>query len=246
MSDSSVSSSGQRHSWRASAESDVPRHSLRRLKRLIVTLLLGGLLVVFGLLLLRPFWHSNAQLLVFASPERLAHSEARLLASPPMAYVVEDFSALDSLASVLMQSGSQPGPINLPELSTPDAFSQIGESIDNAVHDGCDVLIVYVKAQGVSENGVAQFCWNFDPQIEPRAELDRTEYSNRILPKADDRVTDCPHNPALDVRHASDPVDDLFSLEVVEQRVDREVAPVRVLVRIAEHVVTSYEQVIGP
>ena len=47
-----------------------------------------------------------------------------------------------------------------------------------------------------------------------------------------------------DVLHPAAPVEDLAAVEVVEERVDREVAPERVLVRLAEDVVAADEEVV--
>ena len=48
----------------------------------------------------------------------------------------------------------------------------------------------------------------------------------------------------VDVVHAAAPVEDLPAVEVVEERVDREVAPERVLVGLAEDVVAADEEVV--
>ena len=82
------------------------------------------------------------------------------------------------------------------------------------------------------------------PEVEARRELDRAEDADRILAEAHARLADGADDAALDVRHAAAPVEDLAAIEIVEERVDREVAAERVFVRLAEDVVAADEEVV--
>ena len=84
-----------------------------------------------------------------------------------------------------------------------------------------------------------------DPEVEPSCEADGAQDTDRILAEADDGVTDRVDSAARDVFHAAAPVEDLPPVEVVEERVDREVAANGVLVGVTEHVVAADQQVVG-
>ena len=85
-----------------------------------------------------------------------------------------------------------------------------------------------------------------DAEVEPRRELDRAEDANRVLAEADDRLADGVNRAAFDVLHPAAPVEHLAAIEVVEERVDGEVATNRVLVGVAEDVVAANEEVVRP
>jgi hypothetical protein len=83
-----------------------------------------------------------------------------------------------------------------------------------------------------------------DREAQTRGELDRAEDPNRIFPEADDGIADRPHQAPAEVAQAVGMVDDRLGVDVIEERVDREVAPQRVLFRRAEDVVVPDEQVV--
>ena len=82
-----------------------------------------------------------------------------------------------------------------------------------------------------------------DGQIAARRELHRAQDADRILAEADVGIADGADDARLEIGHAVDVVDDLPGLEVVEQAVDREVAPAGVLLGRAEDVVAADQQV---
>ena len=65
-----------------------------------------------------------------------------------------------------------------------------------------------------------------------------------ILAEADGGLADRADRAALDVRHAATPVEHLAPIEIVKERVDREVAAERVLVGFTEDVVAADEEVV--
>ncbi len=78
-----------------------------------------------------------------------------------------------------------------------------------------------------------------DAAAEPGGQAHRAQHPDRVLAHADVRVADGPHDAALDVGHAADVVQDHLAVHVVEQRVEREVPPPRVLLGRAEDVVVA-------
>ena len=82
-----------------------------------------------------------------------------------------------------------------------------------------------------------------ETHIEARAELDCAEDAHRIFPKADVWITDRTQQVLLEVSHATDEVDHLSALEVVEQAVDCEIAADRILVWLSEDVVVGDQQI---
>ena len=76
-----------------------------------------------------------------------------------------------------------------------------------------------------------------DPEVEARRELHRAHHAHGVLAEADHRVADRADDALLQVVHAPDPVDHRERLDVVEEPVHREVAPVGVRLRRAERVV---------
>ena len=83
-----------------------------------------------------------------------------------------------------------------------------------------------------------------DAEVELSGELDRAQDAHGVLAEARLGVADRVHDAPLDVGHAADPIEDLLPLEIVEQRVDREVAAHGVLGRLAEDVVAADEDVL--
>ena len=97
--------------------------------------------------------------------------------------------------------------------------------------------LVAVRDHGVPHRGL-------DAQIEAGGELHGAQDANRIFAEADRGLTDGADGPAAHVFHAAAPVEDLPAIEIVEQRVDGEIAPDRVFVGFAEEVVVPDEEVL--
>ena len=84
----------------------------------------------------------------------------------------------------------------------------------------------------------------FDVEVELAREPDGAKDAHRILAHSDLRIADGPHLPQPHVAKPADEVDHPSFGDVVEQPVDGEVAPPRVLLRGAEDVVIADEEVV--
>ena len=80
-----------------------------------------------------------------------------------------------------------------------------------------------------------------DLEVEARGEDDGAQHADRILEKARAGIADRSDQAALEILQAADVVDDREGRDVVEQRVDGEVAAERVLFGRAERVVAMDE-----
>ena len=83
-----------------------------------------------------------------------------------------------------------------------------------------------------------------DAQVESRGELDGPQDADRVLAKADHRIADRADGPPAQIFDATTPVEHLAPVQVIEERVHREIAPQRVFVRLAEDVIASDEQIV--
>ncbi len=121
---------------------------------------LVGLLGVFAWLVFRPLYYSNAQI-VF-----LSAGGYHPLRAPPATFAIEQLDALRSLGPVLARDESEPGPVvgkGLMEAS-PATMRTMAPVLRDATPEGESVLIVYIDAHGVSDDGTAYLlCRNFDP-----------------------------------------------------------------------------------
>jgi hypothetical protein len=81
-----------------------------------------------------------------------------------------------------------------------------------------------------------------DRETEPARELDRPHHADRILLEADVRVADRADEAHPEVFEAADVVDDRKVADVVEEAVDGEVPPERVLARRSERVLRPLQQ----
>ena len=76
-----------------------------------------------------------------------------------------------------------------------------------------------------------------DVEIEPRREDDRAQHAHRVLEEPDLGIADRSDQPTSKILETVDVVDDRVRGDVVEERVDREIAPEGVFLRRAERVV---------
>ena len=83
-----------------------------------------------------------------------------------------------------------------------------------------------------------------DGEVEPRRQRDRPHHSHGIFAKADLGIADRSHDAGAQILESADVVDDRKRGDVVEQRVDREVAPERIFFGRAEGVVVV-DQMVG-
>jgi len=83
-----------------------------------------------------------------------------------------------------------------------------------------------------------------DPEAEPGGELDRPQDPHRILGEANARVADRPQQAGLEIGQAVDVVVDHALGRIVEESVDREVAPTCVLGRGTEDIVLADQEIV--
>ena len=83
-----------------------------------------------------------------------------------------------------------------------------------------------------------------DVEVELGREAHRAQHPHRVLAVARGRVADHPQRARLQVLDAAEPVEHLVGDRVVVERVDGEVAPQRVLLLRAEHVVAQHAAVL--
>ena len=133
----------------------------RRVRRVLVTLALLGLVAVFGWLVFRPFYHPNAQMAF------LSGTDYHALQAPPASFAIEDFEAMkgrDGITPFLARQGSATGPLAWNFMRSPATMGSLASAIADAVPDGNGVMMIYVDAHGVSDDGVPYLlCRNFDP-----------------------------------------------------------------------------------
>jgi hypothetical protein len=84
-----------------------------------------------------------------------------------------------------------------------------------------------------------------DPEPEPAGELAGAEHAHRVFPETLVRIADDMDELAVEVLDAADVVDDREVADVVEQRVDREVAAEGVLLRRAIGIVAGDQELAG-
>ncbi|HEY1066856.1 MAG TPA: hypothetical protein VGE52_12125, partial [Pirellulales bacterium] len=144
------------------------RARVLRIRRTIWT----GVVVVLALtlfqMLLAPFYFDRPQIFC------LAVSDYEMLGAPAPAFSREDFRALGSkpLSEVLYsESATERGFRELPAGQTAAALSHLKDQIQPALHGAGllrnrDVLMVYLRVQGVSDNGVPYLLGSdFDPEF---------------------------------------------------------------------------------
>src|SRR5262245_62058836 len=84
-----------------------------------------------------------------------------------------------------------------------------------------------------------------DGEAEPRGERDRPEHADRVFLKPDERVADRAHDAGAQIVEAADVIDDRKRRDVVEQRVDGEIAAEGVFFRGPKRVVAMEEMLVG-
>ena len=144
-----------------------PGRGARWLSRAVWTLALLALLAWFGWLLIRPFWHPRTHLVL------LTGDVVSVDASPaaiPADYVVEDFRELVKLESVLHQGllDEPAQPLVLGSLSSPDQMQQLADLLNTRVTGRGDVILIYVSAHGLTQDGDA---WLLASGTDPQAPL---------------------------------------------------------------------------
>ena len=133
----------------------------RRVRRGLTTLMLLGLVAAFGWLVFRPFFHPNAQIAF------LSGTDYHALEAPPVPFALEDFEAMQGrhgLTPFLARQGAKTGPLAWRNLQNPSSMGLLSQTIADAVPEAGGVMMVYVDAHGVSDDGVPYLlCRNFDP-----------------------------------------------------------------------------------
>ncbi len=133
----------------------------RWLKRGAMTLALLGLVAAFGWLVFRPLYHTNAQMAFMSGTDYHA------LQAPPATFALEDYEAMkgrDGISPFLAHQGANIGPLAWKSLQNPGRMGLLATAIADATPDGSGVMMIYVNAHGVSDDGVPYLlCRNFDP-----------------------------------------------------------------------------------
>ena len=83
-----------------------------------------------------------------------------------------------------------------------------------------------------------------EPEVEARGELHGAQHADRVLLEPHLGVADRAHQLRVEIGEATDVVDDLLALDVIEQAVDREVAAAGVLGLVAEDVVAADQKIV--
>ena len=126
-----------------------------------MTLALLALIAAFGWLVFRPLYHPNAQMAFMSGTDYHA------LQAPPATFALEDYEAMkgrDGLTPFLARQGSEIGPVAWKYMQSPATMVSLASAIADAVPDGNGVMMIYVDAHGVSDDGVPYLlCRNFDP-----------------------------------------------------------------------------------
>ena len=114
------------------------------------------------------------------------------------------------------------------------ALQGLGELLGDPGRRRFDDLLAVVEDRLVSVRR--------DREAEAARELDRPEHADRVLAKADVWIADRSDEPGFEVLQSADVVDHREVRDVVEEAVDREVAPQGVLARRAEGVVRRHQE----
>jgi hypothetical protein len=148
----------RRGSWRLAAS---PRrwHASRHIR--------GGLVVFFAIALAGwLLW-----IVLFPVLQPAVHlvgttgGEYETLHVPPIAFAAEDLAAFEPLGRVLATADDHSGPGILASLNTAGDMAALRQRLVEISNSPSDVLIVYVNAHGVSEDGTAYLlCKNFAPE----------------------------------------------------------------------------------
>ena len=125
--------------------------------------------------------------------------------------------------------------LELPEELERPAGGLVREQAVDLFADARDRGVQHVRV--VLEDGLAAGA--VDLEAEARRELDRPHHADRVLAEADVGVADAAQHALFQIFQPADIVDDGERLDVVEEAVDREVAPLGVLFGGAEGVVVG-------
>ena len=126
-----------------------------------MTLALLALIAAFGWLVFRPLYHPNAQMAFMSGTDYHA------LQAPPATFALEDYEAMkgrDGISPFLAHQGAEIGPLVWKSMQNPGKMGSLSTAIADATPDGSGVMMIYVDAHGVSDDGVPYLlCRNFDP-----------------------------------------------------------------------------------
>ena len=147
--------------WRAH-ELSVRRGRSSRLVGLSVALvLLSGLIGALGFLLFRPCLHPNAH-----GPSWSAHLAAASLGhaiapAPASPGAGRDFKALQALTGVLYRGPQGSSMLRGGDWRSASELPLLGAQLEDIATNRPDVVLMYVTAQGVSDDETAYLRWNF-------------------------------------------------------------------------------------
>lgn len=121
----------------------------KRIKRIIWTVLGLFLLLLLWILLAGPFYLPRPQ--VFA----VMQGDYDLLSVPRVGFTGNDEAALDALDPALYANRRHRGVHHLPASQTADRLVQLHNQLEMNVSGRSDVVMVYLRAQGIGDDGEA-------------------------------------------------------------------------------------------
>ena len=151
-------------SAKAAPQARSERAAARRWSRGFWTIVVLALLGWLGWLVAEPFLHPRTHLVLVAGDVVSIDPSP---AAVPADYVVEDFRELLALRDVLDRGlTNTSGPLVLGVLANPDEMSHLADRLNDLASGRRDVLLIYVSAHGIVQDGDA---WLLAPGADPRS-----------------------------------------------------------------------------
>ncbi|MCR9198844.1 MAG: carboxypeptidase-like regulatory domain-containing protein [Planctomycetaceae bacterium] len=150
----------RKHAWLPARPHRAGSPIRRLAQRLFWAGLLIALLLGFMKLLSRPLQSTATGIFVVQGQDPL---DPR--APDPMAYQSSDLQSLRATAPTLRRTEQEADRVTLASrLAVRDELSRLAEQISAGIDSPSDVVITYVKADGLLSDGTPHLRWQFDPQ----------------------------------------------------------------------------------
>lgn len=150
----------RKHAWLPSRPHKAGSPIRRLAQRLFWAGLLIALLLGFMKLLSRPLQSTATGIFVLQGQDPL---DPR--APDPIAYQLSDLQSLRATAPTLRRTEQEADRVTLASrLAVRDELSRLAEQISAGIDSPSDVVITYVKADGLLSDGTPHLRWQFDPQ----------------------------------------------------------------------------------
>ncbi|QGJ71671.1 Hypothetical protein PBC10988_33780 [Planctomycetales bacterium 10988] len=151
---------GAYRTWRSPETTVDYRRVVRNYLRLLLTLAAIALTLFLGYYLWLPFLDPRVFMV------SLSISDYEVLSVPPLPYAAEDRSDFDPLSDVLRADPQVEGGgvRQLRNIQTASSLSTLSSELQDVADRGSDILVFYLRVQGISENGEAYLLGSdFDP-----------------------------------------------------------------------------------